>query len=330
MLFLLVLIIPPLVMLMLFNFRKKQRLLRDFLSEEAGRKNVIRSGGEIDFFKALLLCLAVVFLILAMARPQWGERYESLDLRGIELTFLLDTSDSMNAEDLKPNRLETAKSLIAAIVDNLQTDLVSLIDFAAVAFVQCPLTIDYEAFKMLTQASVISPREEQGTDFEKPFTLAAKNSEKSKSSRKVVILITDGEDLENRWTESLKRLAKQQVTVFTVGVGAAEGAPIPVKNKEGDTVDWKKTKEGTLVKSRLDENTLIRIAASTGGQYFRLSDASGIDTFLGILKSFERKRLTEKIRTKKVERFYVPLAAAILLLLFEMALSERKLQWKKE
>lgn len=330
MLFLLVLILPLLAMLMLYNFRKKRRIIRAYLSDEACRKNVVRSGSEIDFFKSLLLILAVMFLILALARPQWGERYESLDIRGIELTFLLDTSYSMNAEDLKPNRLETAKNLITAIVDNLKTDMVSLINFAAVAYVQCPLTIDYEAFKLLTQASPVSPQEEQGTDFEKPFVLALRVIVKSKSSRKILILITDGEDLENRWADSLQRMIKKQVTVFSVGVGASDGAPIPIKNKEGRIIDWKKTKEGTLVKSKLDENTLIRIASSTGGQYFRLTDPSGIDSFLGILASFERKRLAEKIRTQKIERFHYPLGAAILLLLCEMVLSERTLRWKRK
>jgi Ca-activated chloride channel family protein len=330
MLFLLVLILPLLAMLMLYNFRKKRRIIRAYLSDEACRKNVVRSGSEIDFFKSLLLILAVMFLILALARPQWGERYESLDIRGIELTFLLDTSDSMNAEDLKPNRLETAKNLITTIVDNLKTDMVSLINFAAVAYVQCPLTIDYEAFKLLTQASPVSPQEEQGTDFEKPFVLALRVIEKSKSSRKILILITDGEDLENRWADSLQRMIKKQVTVFSVGVGASDGAPIPIKNKEERIIDWKKTKEGTLVKSKLDENTLIRITSSTGGQYFRLTDPSGIDSFLGILASFERKRLAEKIRTQKIERFHYPLGAAILLLLCEMVLSERTLRWKRK
>lgn len=330
MLFLLVLILPLLAALMLYNFRKKRRMIRAYLSDEACRKNVVRSGSEIDFFKSSLLLLAVMFLIFALARPQWGERYESLDIRGIELTFLLDTSYSMNAEDLKPNRLETAKSLITAIVDSLKTDMVSLINFAAVAYVQCPLTIDYEAFKLLTQASPVSPQEEQGTDFEKPFILALRAIEKSKSSRKILILITDGEDLENRWADSLQRLTKQRVTIFSVGVGASDGTPIPIKGKEGQIIDWKKTKEGTLVKSKLDENTLIRIAAATGGQYFRLTDPSGIDSFLDILASFERKRLAEKIKTQKIERFHYPLSAAILLLLFEMVLSERTLRWKRK
>ena len=126
-------------------------------------------------------------------------------------------------------------------------------------------------------------------------------------------------------------VAKQQVTVFTVGVGASDGAPIPIKDKEGQTIDWKKTKEGTLVKSRLDENTLIRIAAATGGQYLpphRRRRAS-IPSWT-FSPPYERKRLAEKIKTQKIERFHYPLARPSCCCSFEMVLSERKLHMEKK
>ena len=146
---------------------------------------VVRGGREIDFFKTALLLAAFAFLILALARPQWGERFESLDIRGLEIVFLLDTSASMNAEDLQPSRLEVAKNLIAAIVDALRTDMVSQVNFAAVAYVQCPPTLDYEAFKLLALASAASPEEEQGTDFAKGLALALRMFRASRSSQKV-------------------------------------------------------------------------------------------------------------------------------------------------
>lgn len=329
-LLLLLLALVPFTMLVIWNYRKKQQVLYEFISQEAASRIVVRGGREIDFFKSALLLLALCFFILAMARPQWGERFENLDIKGLEIVFLLDTSNSMNAEDLQPDRLEVAKSLIATIVDSLKTDLVSQVNFAAVAYVQCPLTMDYEAFKLMTMASQVSPAEEQGTDFSRGFSLALRMFRSSHSSQKLMVLITDGEDLEKNWPESLKELQKDKITVFTVGVGISGGAPIPILDKNGKTIDWKKDAQGNIVKSRLDEGTLIQIASACQGQYYRLSAVAGIEQFIGILKNYERKLLAHKIKSKKIERFQYPLLLAIMLLLFEMVLSDRKITWRKK
>ena len=327
-LLLLLLLLVPFTLLVIWNYRKKQQLLHEFISPAAAARMVVRGGREIDFFKSALLLLALCFFILAMARPQWGERFESLDIRGLEIVFLLDTSNSMNAEDLQPDRLEVAKNLIVNLVDALKTDLVSQINFAAVAYVQCPLTMDYEAFKLLATASQISPAEEQGTDFAGGFTLALRLFKKSRGSQKLLVLITDGEDLEKNWPESLKELQKDKITVFTVGVGIPGGAPIPIMDKNGKTIDWKKDAQGNIVKSRLDESTLIRIASACRGQYYRLSTVAGIEPFIRVLKAYERKLLAQKVKSKKIDRFQYPLLLAIVLLVSEMGLSNRKITWQ--
>jgi Ca-activated chloride channel family protein len=305
-------------------------VLHEFISPAAAARISVRSGREIDFFKSALLLLSLLFSILALARPQWGQRFESLDIRGLEIVFLLDTSNSMNAEDLQPDRLEVSKSLIATIVDNLRTDLISQINFAAVAYVQCPLTMDYEAFKLMTQASQISPAEEQGTDFAKGFALGLRMFKNSRGSQKLMILITDGEDLEKNWPEAVQALQKEKITVFTVGVGIPGGAPIPILDKNGKTIDWKKDAQGSIVKSRLDEGTLIQIASACQGQYYRLSAVAGIEPFLRILKAYERKLLSQKVKSKKIDRFQYPLLLAIVLLVSEMTLSDRKIAWRKK
>ncbi|MEI6613759.1 MAG: VWA domain-containing protein [Chrysiogenales bacterium] len=329
-LLLLLLALIPFTMLILWNYRKKRQVLHEFISQGAAARIVVRGGREIDFFKSALLLLTLFFLLLALARPQWGERFENLDIRGLGIVFLLDTSNSMNAEDLQPDRLEVAKNLIATIVDNLRTDLVSQINFAAVAYVQCPLTMDYEAFKLMALASQVSPAEEQGTDFARGFTLALRLFKKSRSSQKLLVLITDGEDLEKNWPESLKELQKDKIAVFTVGVGIPGGAPIPILDKNGKTIDWKKDAQGNIVKSRLDEGTLIKIASACQGQYYRLSAVAGIEPFIGILKNYERKLLAQKVRSKKIDRFQYPLLLAIVLLVSEMTLSDRKITWRKK
>jgi Ca-activated chloride channel family protein len=327
-LFLLLLLIPFAV-LAVRNFKKKKQILNEFISETAAPEVVVRAGREIDFFKTSLLLAAFLFLILALARPQWGERFESLNIRGLEIVFLLDTSASMNAEDLQPSRLEVAKNLIAAVVDSLRTDMVSQVNFAAAAYVQCPPTLDYEAFKLLALATKPSPEEEQGTDFAKGFALARRMFRNSRSSRKVLIMITDGEDQEQRWPDEVRELKKQRVTVFTVGVGVPGGAPIPILDESGKTAGWKKDSQGGIVKSQLDEATLIRIASDCGGQYYRLGAASGIAPMIRNLRAYERQQLARKVKSRKIDRFAYPLLLAVCLLVVEMALSDRKVTWRK-
>ena len=314
----------------IYNFKKKKKLLTMFISSTAYKRLGIRSGGEIDFFKTALVTMALIFFILALAGPQWGEQFESMDIRGIEMIFLLDTSTSMKAEDLKPNRLEIAKQMVVSLVDNLRTDYVSLINFAGISYIQCPLTIDYEAFKLMTEASTISPAEEQGTDFEQAFLLALETFKKSKSDQKVIILITDGEDQEKTWHQTIDELQKQGIKIFTVGVGVASGAPIPIKNEKGEVTGWKKDKEGNIVKTQLGEDTLVHVASQTGGQYFRLTDAASVDTFVNHLKNFERSVLSKKVKLKKIKRFHYPIIIGIILLMVELILSEKRIKWKKD
>ncbi|MCU0285188.1 MAG: VWA domain-containing protein [Acidobacteria bacterium] len=318
------------VFIAVYNFQKKNKLIEAFISSTAYKRLGIRSGREIDFFKTSLITLALAFFIIALAGPQWGEQFENVEIRGIEMVFLLDTSYSMNAEDLKPNRLDVAKQLIGSIVDNLTTDYVGLINFAAVPFVQCPLTTDYEAFKMMTDASMISPDEEQGTDFGKGLQLALKTIEKTQGEHKVMVLITDGEDQEKSWQQTMPEIKNQNIVIFSVGIGIVSGAPIPMKNERGETTGWKKDKSGNIVKTQLDENTLIQVASQTGGQYFRLTDSASIDSLINNLKNYQRSVLAKKVQANKIKRFHYPLLLGLILLIVELLLSEKRIQWKKD
>jgi len=328
--FLLLILLVLFAAVAVINYKKKKSLLSGFISSAAFKKLGVRSGGEIDFFKTALVFGAMLFFILALAGPEWGEQFENVEIKGIELVFLLDASASMNAEDLKPNRLVVAKQMILSTVDALKTDYVGLINFAGAAYIQCPLTIDYEAFKLMTEASEISPAEEQGTDISEALKLALNTFKASKSDRRLMILITDGEDQEKSWQDSMAMLREQEINVFTVGIGVPAGAPIPIKDDDGKLTGWKKDKKGEIVKTRLDEDTLIQIASQTGGQYFRLADPSAMDDFINNLVSFERKVLRKKVKLKKIKRFYIPLIFGIILLLVELLLSERRLTWKEK
>lgn len=324
----LAILIVPFVLVALYNFRRKRVLLDRFLSHTAYNRLGSRSGREISFFKTALILLAFIFFILALAGPQWGERYENIDLRGVEMLFVLDTSNSMLAEDLQPNRLEVAKQLITQVVDALRTDYVGLINFAGSAYIQCPLTIDYGVFKLMVEATEVSPREEQGTDFDSAFDLVLRSYKDSKTNHKLVIFITDGEDQEGKWQEQLNRLKDSKVVVFAIGVGQRGGAPIPVRDKNNRVVGWKKDKNNKRVKTRLDEQTLIHIASETGGQYFYLGNITSIDRLLENLKNFEKEVISSKVKLQKIKRFHYPLFIGIICLLIELFLSERRIKWK--
>ncbi len=329
--FYLLFLLIPLVVIFITNKRVRKKCISSFVNTGAYKQLGVRSSEEVIFFKAALIFISALFFIIALARPQWGERVTDSEMKGLEITFLLDTSFSMNAEDLKPNRLEVAKELIASVVNNLVTDYVSLVNFAGVAYVQCPFTVDYDAFLMMNSVSSVSPEEEQGTDFAAAFKTAIKPYENKKDKGpRVFILITDGEDQEKNWSNLTDKLRKERIVVFTVGVGAVSGAPIPVKNSAGKVTGWKKDRQGNIVKTKLGEKVLTTIARDSGGAYFRLSDPAAIGNFITVLKKFERKSLKGKMRRVKIERFHYPLMIGLFFLIIEMFLSVRKLRWKRD
>ncbi len=325
----LLLFLIPLAAIMVINFRKKKEFLTGFMSEKSFSELGFRSGREVPFIKATLIIIAIMFFILALAGPRWGEKFENLNVKGIEMIFLLDTSFSMNAEDIKPNRFAVAKDLINTIVQNLKTDYVGLINFSGIAHVQCPLTIDYEAMKLLTESSVISPPQEQGTDFFEALSLALRTLKISSNSNKVIFLITDGEDQEDRWKDILDEIKAEKLPVFTIGIGIPSGAPIPVRDKSGNMKGWKKDNKGDLVRTKLNEIVLKQISRESGGDYFRLTDTAGIEVLMNNLKNFERSVLRKKVRSVKIERFHYPLAIGIIILLIELFLIEKKITWKR-
>ena len=314
---------------MFINFRRKHEILAGFMSEKSFNKLGFRSGREVPLMKSLLIVIALIFFVTALAGPRWGEKFENLSIKGIEMIFLLDTSFSMNAEDIKPDRFAVAKNLINTIVDNLETDYVGLIKFAGTAHVQCPLTIDYEAMKLLTEAAEISPPEEQGTDFYEALSLALKAGRVSSNSNKIIFLITDGEDQEERWEDILKEIKSEKLIIFPIGIGIPFGAPIPLRDESGNMKGWKKDNEGNMVRTKLNEVVLRRIASETGGQYFRLTDSAGMEILLNNLKTFERSVLRKKVRSVKIERFHYPLSIGIILLIIELLLIEKKIKWKR-
>ncbi len=273
--------------------------------------------------RLVLRVLALALLVLALARPQWGFHWEDVRRKGLDLMIVLDTSRSMMASDIKPSRLQQAKWGVRDLLRNLRGDRVGLVPFAGSSILQCPLTIDYAAFTMTLDDiySGIIPR--GGTAIEQALRTASDAFPAEGAADRVVLLITDGEDHEGDPLKLLPELKEKGIRVYTIGIGTLEGEMVPAAEGQGG---YFKDRQGQIVKTALKEDVLQKLALGTGGTYVR--SAPG-DT--GLERVFNEsinnlKRSEQETRTAKIyeERFVWAIAAALLLLAWEAALSDRR------
>ena len=287
--------------------------LEALLAHHSPTKRIIKNG---------LLLLALAFLGIAMARPQWGIIEEEIQRKGEDVVFLLDVSKSMLARDVQPNRLERAKMAIRDFLHRHAGGRIGLVAFAGDAFLWCPLTLDYDAFEEtlgdLTPESLNVP----GSDIASALFSARSAFEKTEK-RKVLIILSDGEDLEKLGIKAAGKLAEDGVIIYTVGVGTTNGAQIMVPGPGGVPVPLLDDKNQP-VNSALDEQTLTEIAKATGGNYRLLTTVAGGMADVGkTLRQTEGKGLTQ-IRKLGIDRFQWPLGVAIFLLVVESLLATRR------
>ena len=275
--------------------------------------------------KRVLFATAVAFIFVALARPQWGYHWEEQKSRGIDILFAIDTSKSMLTQDVNPSRLTRAKLAITDLVRKLDGDRVGLIAFAGDAFLQAPLTIDYDAFQETLDAVDVGVVPRGGTDISSAIQEAQAAFSAGSKNRKILVLVTDGEDLEGQGIDAARAADKDGMTIYTVGVGTAAGGLIPIPNDNGGT-DFLKDESGQYVKSHLDENTLKQIAEATGGIYEPLGQqGQGLaDLYRKALESLPKQELASRARRVYEERFQWPLGAGLLFLLASTMIGTRK------
>jgi Ca-activated chloride channel family protein len=275
--------------------------------------------------KRALFVTSICLIFVALARPQWGYHWEEQKSRGIDILFALDTSKSMLTQDVNPDRLSRAKLAITDLVRKLDGDRVGLIAFAGDAFLQAPLTIDYDAFQESLDAVDVGVIPRGGTDISSAIQEAQAAFGKETNNRKILVLLTDGEDLEAKGIETAQTAAKDGLTIYTVGVGSASGGLIPITNADGGT-DFLKDASGQFVKSHLDENTLKQIAQVTGGLYEPLGQqGQGLETLYNqALAPLPKQDLASHSQKVYDERFQWPLAAGLVCLLASLLIGTRK------
>lgn len=316
--------LPILAGLFALAFRRRRRALRRFGDLRLVNRLVQAGGLERRVIRAALVLIAAFFLILALARPQWGARTETVSRRGVDVILAVDTSLSMLAEDVKPNRLAQARAAVSSFIDLLHGDRVGLVAFSGVAYVACPLTLDHTAAGIFVDVLDTGLIPVRGTAIAEAITTARRAFSPTERRYKVLVLITDGEDHEGDIEAAARAAAADGVTIYTVGVGGPGGGPIPLRGERGEVTGYKEDRENRKVTSRLGERVLDSIALATGGKYFR-STPEGIELrrVYEEIAAMDQKSLTGRLHTAYEERYQIPLGLAILLLGLEAALPER-------
>ncbi|MDR1056567.1 MAG: VWA domain-containing protein [Prevotellaceae bacterium] len=318
--FLLWLIIPALLLVFGFVMSRKHKALKKFGNIGTMRQLMPLASHYRGWFKIIIICVAILFFVLALARPQIGVSMREVKLRGAEVIIALDVSNSMLATDFQPNRLERAKMAISRLVDGLKGDRIGLIVFAGDAYVQLPVTTDYVSAKVFLNSITPNIVSKQGTDMAKAIELAIRSFSIQSEKSRALILITDGENHEGDPIAAATLANEQGISVHTVGIGQTSGAPI--KLKSGDML---KDRDGNIVVSKLDEITLQRVAVAGGGTYTLATPADlGLSKLMQKIQEMDKQEMSS-VQFKEYEELYMyPLFVALILLMLEAYIFERK------
>src|SRR5881409_3342851 len=319
------LLIPILMAFFIRAERLGLRRLQEFVSARllpqlAGTVN--RPRRVVRF---ALQLLGLSFGLLSLAQPRWGYTFEDVKRKGLDLLIAVDTSRSMLSNDVQPNRLERVKLVTQDLINELQGDRVGLIAFAGRAFLQAPLTIDYDAVVEAINDLDTKTIPEGGTNISSAITLATQSFGKSAVGNRALIIFTDGEELSGDAVKTAKAAVDAGVRIFTVGVGTPQGSLIPISGEDGETA-FVKDSAGQVVKSKLDDKRLREIAQAASGFYVHLEN--GPRTMRQIqseaLTKMQAAEMDVRLSRRSIERYEWPLGAALIALALSMLVSERK------
>ena len=312
--------IPVFVVAYVICTKRKQRQLTAFGDPELMAQLMPDASKSRPIWKFSLLIVALILLIIAVARPQYGQQEKTIKRQGIEVMVALDVSNSMLAEDVAPNRLDRAKQILSKMIDNMVDDKVGLVVFAGDAFTQLPITCDYVSAKMFLNTITPNLIPTQGTAIGAALQTAITSFGPQESDAgRAIILITDGENHEDDAIEAAEKAAAQGIKIYTIGIGTPEGAPIEI---DGEFV---RDEEGEMVVSKLGEQMLEQIAATTDAAYVRATKQSiGLEEIVKSINAMERTELTTMRYEEYNEQYQYLVGAALLLLLFDSLILSRR------
>ena len=318
-------VLVPLAFVVLYylSARARRRDISRLIASELAA-NLLRSYAPARrAVKGVLIVASAAALGLALCRPQWGIAALKSRAVGDDVVFVLDCSQSMLVQDVRPNRLARARLAILDFLEESVGGRAGLVAFAGQAFVHCPLTADHEAFRQALASIDQYAIPVQGTHIGRALEQAQRAMDK-KSARKIMILLTDGEDLETSGIRTAEQLSDEGVRIYCIGVGTPAGGIVITRNEQGVALPL--TDEmGRTVVSRLDETTLRAIAAATGGTYTRLGMLSeGMARIQRVLENSREMPQNTTVRHSGIERYYVPAAIGLVLLVAESFVSTRR------
>ncbi|MFH1319465.1 MAG: VWA domain-containing protein [Bacteroidota bacterium] len=327
-------LIPVLIIIFWIMLYWKKRALRAFGDISIINQLMPFVSKNRPVLKFIVLLFALAFMILGIANPQIGSKMEEVKREGVDLMIALDVSNSMMAEDIKPSRLERAKQAISKLIDKLHNDRIGLVVFGGEAFIQLPITTDYSAAKMFLSTISTDIVPTQGTAIGEAIDLSIRsfsnnenNPEKGNIKNKAIIIITDGENHEDDAVKASQGAAEKGIVVHTIGMGLVKGAPIPIFNR-GKQIGFRKDKEGNTIITKLDEIKLQQIASAGNGTYIMANNIqTGLSVLFTEINKMEKVKFGSKIYTDYEDRFQYFIAVALLLLILELFISERKNKW---
>ncbi len=320
---------PALVGFFWWASRRRQQLVTKFIEARLLPKLLVGVSRQRQMFRGACVVFSVCALIVALARPQWGFDLQQVRHRGLDIVVAIDTSKSMLAEDIAPNRLTRAKLAALDLMQQARADRLGLVAFAGSAFLQCPLTFDDGAFRQSVEALDVNIIPQGGTAIAEAINTALA-AFKEGDNYKTLVLFTDGEDQDSGALEAAQKASDAGLHIFTVGIGTTEGELLRIRDGKGRT-DYIRDAQDNVVKSHLNEDLLKQIATAAQGFYVPLRGAKAIDTLYEKgLAPLPKTEGEEKLLKTYHERYHWPLAVAILLLIVEMMVPERKRENKRE
>ncbi len=317
--------IPVLAFLIFWRLSSRTRMLKRYGDPRLLTKLMESFSVKKRIIKWTLILIALVFFILTGAGPQWGTKLEQITRKGVDVIFALDVSESMLAEDVKPNRLEMAKEKISEFLERLAGNRMSLILFAGDAYVQCPPTLDASTLKLFLDVVDTDLIPVSGTDFNKMLDGVMSIFGKEQRKLKVLIVLSDGEDHGKDIWKKIEDLRQQGTIIHVLGVGTEQGDPIPMRRKEGRIVEYKKNKEGKAVVTKINTSFLQNIALSGGGIFVQATQSGEeIKKVVQATLKMEKEEFSSRIHSLLEDRFQYPLAILILVLIIECLITTRR------
>lgn len=323
----LLLIIPVLGFAYLWGRYMRKKKLADFGDSTLIESLMPEASASRNAWKYYITLFVLIVMIFILARPQFGSKLQTVKRKGIEMVIALDVSNSMMAEDIKPNRLESAKMAVSKMVDRLHEDKIGLIVFAGDAYTQLPITSDYVSAKLFLSSIAPSLVPVQGTAIGKAIDLATRSFSSTESDAgRAIVIITDGENHEDDAINAARQAAEKGIQVYAIGMGTPQGGPIPVPG----TRDFRKDNNDNVVVSKLDMKMLEDIAMAGGGVAIRASNVNvGLNALFDKISELDKGELETRVYSDYEEQFVWLAWIVIVLLLGELFILERKNKFLK-